>query len=253
MRRIPSRSCRERRPRAGTGAAARGGILLDLTAPRGSGRLLLLVRDRPWQVVVGYTTLLGLLYALASRSPLSTPRVIFPGPWDRWIPMLPAAVIPSLTYLLLLPALILLTRRRPEFPRVLAAALGCGAVNVVVYLALPTRLARPDAPPVAGVLAILRRLDTPLCALPSGHVAMPAAIAVAAMLAARGSVAAGSWLRTAAGYLAWTLVLGAAALLTGQHYVVDVLAGVALGTVVAGLGMLVAAPARRGPPGGGGG
>lgn len=199
-------------------------------------------------MVVGYTTLLGLLYALASRSPLSTPRVIFPGPWDRWIPMLPAAVIPYLTYLLLLPALILLTRRRPEFPRVLAAALGCGAVNVVVYLALPTRLARPDAPPVAGVLAILRRLDTPLCALPSGHVAMPAAIAVAAMLAARGSVAAGSWLRTAAGYLAWTLVLGAAALLTGQHYVVDVLAGVALGTVVAGMVMLATAPARGRQP-----
>jgi fatty acid desaturase len=207
---------------------------LDLTEQRAG--------EHPWQVLAAYALLVGPLYALAARSPLWTPWVIAPGPWDRRIPLIPAAAFLYLTYFLLLPVLILLTRRRPGFPRVFGAALACGTVNVLLYLAFPTRLAaRPDVP-AGTLLALLQRFDTPLCALPSGHVALPMAIAVAALLAARGSRA---WRLTAAGFFAWTFLLAAAAWLTGQHYVVDLLAGIALGAIVAGL--VMAAPLLHWP------
>jgi fatty acid desaturase len=201
------------------------------------------MRRHPWRVLAAYALLVGPLYALAARSPLLTPRVILPGALDRSIPLVPAATLPYLTYFLLLPALILLARRRPGFPRVFAAALACGTVNVVLYLAFPTRLAARPVAPAGSWLAILQRLDSPLCALPSGHVALPMAIAVAALLAAHRSASAGAWRRTAGLYFGWTLLLAAAALLTGQHYAVDLLAGVALGTVVAGL--VCMAPVQR--------
>ena len=183
------------------------------------------------------------LYALAAGSPYAAPWVIAAGPWDARIPLVPLAVIPYLSYFLLLPALVHWTRRRPDFPRVLAAALACGTLNVALYLAVPTRLASRPAAPAGTLLAILQRLDTPLCALPSGHVALPMSIAVAALLAARGGARAREWRRTAAAFFAWTLLLAAAALLTGQHYAVDVLAGLALGTAVAVA--VLAATAKR--------
>jgi fatty acid desaturase/membrane-associated phospholipid phosphatase len=172
------------------------------------------------------------LYALAARSPFVTPWVIAPASWDARIPLVPAAAIFYLTYFLLLPALIYHARRRPELPRVFATALVCGTLNVALYLAIPTRLAARPAAPAGTLLAILQRLDTPLCALPSGHVALPMSIAMASLLAARGARAQ-AWRRTAAAFFTWTLLLAAAALLTGQHYFVDILAGLGLGTVVA--------------------
>lgn len=184
-------------------------------------------------MLAAYAMIVSPLYALAARSSFLTPRVIVPSSLDARVPVVAAAAVPYLTYFLLLPALILLTRRRPEFPRVFAAALGCGMVNVLLYLAFPTQLASRPEVPAGTLLALIQRFDTPLCALPSGHVALPMAIAVAGMLAARGSESAGSWRRTAAAFFIWTFLLAAAACLTGQHYLVDILAGLALGTVVA--------------------
>jgi membrane-associated phospholipid phosphatase len=191
------------------------------------------VREHPWRVLAASALLLAPLYGLASRPSFFRPYVIAAGAIDARVPLVPAAVIPYLTYFLLLPALVLGTRRLAAFPRVFLAALACWTVNVALYFVCPTRLASRPAAPAGTLLAILQRFDTPLCALPSGHVALPMAIAVAALLAARGGASARAWRRTAAVFFAWTLLLAASAWLTGQHYLVDLLAGFALGAVVA--------------------
>lgn len=177
------------------------------------------------------------MYALANRAPLWNPRPVPASALDARLPVVPAAVLPYVTYFLLLPALIAWTRHRAQFSRVFGAALVCGLANAATDLVLPTTLAaRPAAAADAAwpvLLELLRRLDTPLCALPSGHVALPAAIVVAALLAARATSAARAWRRTAVVYLVWTAILASAALLTGQHYLIDIVAGLGLGAGVA--------------------
>lgn len=205
------------------------------------------VGERPWQALALYVVFTGVVYGIASYAPPFAPWVIEPDALDARFPLVPVAVLPYLSYFLLLPVLIAWTRRRAGFARVLAAALLCGLVNAVLYVALPTRLAARPAVPTGSaadaVLALLYRLDTPLCALPSGHVSLPTAIVVAALLAGRGAAGTG-WRLTAAAFLVWDLVLAVSALLTGQHYVVDLLAGIALGAAVA-VATLRERPVRR--------
>lgn len=196
------------------------------------------VGERPWNALLLYALVTAAVYGLACRWPFFTPRVIEPSAFDARLPLVPAAVVPYLSYFFLLPVLIAWTRWRAAFSRVLAPALLCGLVNAAFYLALPTRLAlRPGVLPATtagSLLALLQRADTPLCALPSGHVSLPAAIAVAALLASRSAgTAAAAWRRTSAAFVAWTFVLAASALLIRQHYAIDLAAGIALGVTVA--------------------
>jgi fatty acid desaturase len=197
----------------------------------------------PWRVFAAYVGVVAPLYALAARSPWLAPFAISPSPWDAAVPLIPTAAVAYLSYFLLLPVLILVCRRRPEFPRVFATALACGAGNVALYLLVPTRLALRPVAPEGTLLALIQRFDTPLCAIPSGHVALPAAITVAAMWAARREGAMSPWRKTATGYFVWTVALAASAVLTGQHYLIDVAAGVAFGVLAA-----FAAIARFGEP-----
>lgn len=193
----------------------------------------------------------GGLYILATRAPYRTPIVIPPSTLDGFIPFVPGAAFVYATYALLLPALIVLARRTAGFAEVFAIAMGSGFANAIVYNALPTRIADRPVAPDGSLLAFIQQLDTTLGALPSGHVALPAAVATASLLiAARGQAdLAGFWRRGAAGFAVWTAALAASTLLTKQHVVVDIVAGLAFGIGGAGLGMWAlgrgAARARR--------
>jgi fatty acid desaturase/membrane-associated phospholipid phosphatase len=196
--------------------------------------------------------LVGGLYTLATRAPYQAPFVIRPGTIDGFIPFVPAAAFVYVTYVLLLPALIAAARRVPRFGGVFAVAMGCGLANAVIYNLVPTRIAGRTVAPDGSLLAIVQQLDTPLGAIPSGHVALPAAIAVAALLATRQMAghAALFWRRAALAFALWTAALAASTLLTRQHVAVDVVAGLAFGLAIAVLGMSVGsrlAIARTGP------
>jgi len=177
--------------------------------------------------------------------------VIPPNVIDGLIPLVPAAAIVYATYALLLPALIATARLRPGFGKVFAVAMSCGVANAIVYNVVPTRI--PERPLAAGgsVLAIIQQLDTPLAAFPSGHVALPAAIATAALIVAGSGVDGTSrlWRRSAVMFTLWTAALAASTLLTKQHVVVDIVAGVVFGAGAAGIGMWALRAANASRPG----
>jgi fatty acid desaturase len=182
----------------------------------------------------------GGLYALATRAPYRAPIVIEPGAIDGFIPFAPSAALVYVTYALLLPVLIVAARRTPGFGDVFVVTMSCGLANAMVYNLVPTRIAGRTVAPDGSLLAIIQQLDTPLGAIPSGHVALPAAIATAALIVAprHGSgTTARFWRRAAVAFAAWTAALAASTLLTTQHVVVDILAGLAFGLGIAVLGM----------------
>ena len=210
-----------------------------------SARLLASVAARPWRTYAAYVVLVSAAYFLAGHAPWRPPYVVEPWPIDARIPLVAGTAWPYLTYFLLLPALLWLGRRSDALPRVAATGMACALANAVLYVVLPTQLEiRPPAP-AGSLLEVIQRLDPPRCLLPSGHVALPVSIAVAAACAAAGAgkAQASRWRGIAALFAAWTAVLAAAALLTKQHYVVDVAAGVIFGGAVAlGAAALFAAP-----------
>lgn len=188
-----------------------------------------------------YAVLVSGLYALATRVPYRTPIVIEPSAIDGFIPFAPAAALVYVTYFLLLPVLVATARRTSGFGEAFAVAMGCGLANAIVYNLVPTRIAARTVAPDGSLLALIQRLDTPLCAIPSGHVSLPAAIATVSFLVARrhgNSATARFWNRTAVAFAIWTVGLAASTLLTKQHLLVDVVAGLTFGVAVAMLGIL---------------
>jgi membrane-associated phospholipid phosphatase len=193
---------------------------------------------RPWRIWTAYTVLVGSLYILATRAPYREPIVIPPITIDGFIPFVPAAALVYATYAVLFPALIAAGRRTRGFDQVFAVAMGCGFANAIVYNVVPTRIPDRTLAPAASVLALVQRLDTRLGAFPSGHVALPAAIATTSLLVASRSHgdAARFWRRSALAFAVWTAALAASTVLTKQHVVVDIVAGLAFGMGAARVG-----------------
>jgi fatty acid desaturase len=132
---------------------------------------------------------------------------------------------------MLLPVLILTARGRNGFKMVYATALGCGLANAVLFHLIPSRLAFLPVAPEGGLLALLQSLDVPANVLPSGHVALPASIAVAAFLLGLGGCGkdAATWSRLAWVYAAWTGLLALSILFTKQHLLLDAVVGIGFG------------------------
>ena len=194
-------------------------------------------------------TLAATLYAAAAHNPLVEPVVVAPSAFDAAVPFLPWAAWPYVTYLLLLPSLVLLALRLPAFERVVATAMSTALANAMVYLVWPTRLDVRTEAPGGTLLALIQQLDTTLCAIPSGHVSLPMAITTAALVVSRDvrGVAARRWLMVSSGFLVWTIVLAASTLLTKQHYLIDAVAGamfgLLMGIMIPALGLTSAAGA----------
>lgn len=189
----------------------------------------------------------ALFYMLASRFPLFSPTVIQPWSIDEQLPFMPSLAYIYITYFLLFPVLVLLARKREGFAIVYATGLACGLINVAIYILFPTILAeRADAPELT-LLSIIQAQDTALCAFPSGHVALPVSLAVAAYIAVRKTKSAitGFWGKVSFGYVIWAVAIAIAALFTGQHYIVDIYAGVVFGSCIACIVYLMSKVYRR--------
>jgi fatty acid desaturase len=178
--------------------------------------------SRPWLVLAIYLAATGLFYGFVTHVPLGPVESIGPGPLDRMIPHWPLTVPLYLSYLLVMPALVAAGRDRtwllPAFFAAALAAIAC----LFCHLFHPTEVVRPAA--ADGWLAWLYRIDSPLAASPSGHVALPVAIAV---------VLAGLRERIGAVFIAWSALLAVTVLTTGQHMVTDVGCGIVVGLIAA--------------------
>lgn len=175
---------------------------------------------RPFLWLVVYTVVTGALYFLVTHWPMGAVRVIQPSGFDAHIARLPFTLPLYLSYVLIMPALVLLGRRRAWLlPAFFAAAVASGTC-LLSHLFWPTMIERPDS--TSQWLTWFYQVDSPLAASPSGHVALPVAISIVL-----------GYLRVRAAWLfsLWCVVLGITVLTTGQHVLLDVVYGAAIGGV----------------------
>lgn len=146
--------------------------------------------------------------------------------WEMAIPLAPVMILPYLVLfpLFLLPAFTMTPEAMARLSRQSSAAL---VAAFVVFALAPTRVGHPPPAvdePWAAIFGLLATLDTQANALPSLHVVFAALILSGAAEGARP-------LAKASCACAFLLV-AASTLLTHQHHVLDVAAGLALALVV---------------------
>jgi membrane-associated phospholipid phosphatase len=176
-------------------------------------------------------TLFFMAYFWVLRHPLVSPVVMPLTSLDRWIGFCPAALplyVSLWVYVSLAPAL-LNTRRELFFVGV--AALAMSVTGLAIFLLWPTTV-----PPAAidwthhSAFAFLKTVDASGNACPSLHVAFAlfAAVWIARVLHQTGA----GLLPRVLNWL-WCLGIFYSTVATGQHVVFDVLAGAALGGLIA--------------------
>ncbi|MDR3098047.1 MAG: fatty acid desaturase [Paraburkholderia sp.] len=177
---------------------------------------------RPWALLIAYLVSTGVLYGFVTHFPFGPVHTIAPGTLDRAIPIVPATVPLYLSYLLIMPVLVWLGRTRDWLvPAFFAGASAAGAC-LLCHLFYPTTIVRPTID--ATWIMWLQHIDAPLAAAPSGHIALPVAIAV---------TLAGMRKRAAALFVPWAVLMAITVLTTGQHHIVDVIGGGAIGLATA--------------------
>lgn len=145
---------------------------------------------------------------------------------DPWIPLVPAFVLPYLSFfgLIAVTSLGLLRHRDPlRCARFLLALILTTGVSYVVYALWQTVVLRPDLSGDRGwapqLLMWVYRSDSPYNAFPSLHTS----ISVVCALFLVGSP---GWRRTGA---IWAALVVASTLLVKQHYLADAVSGALLG------------------------
>lgn len=169
-----------------------------------------------WLIV--YLAVSGALYFFVTHFPFGTVRIITPSAIDAWVPVLPATVPLYLSYLLVMPTLVWCGRGQRWLPPAFFAGALATGLCLLSHLFWPTEIVRPVAD--AGWLAWLHRIDSPLAASPSGHVALPVAISVVLATLRKH----GAWW-----FGLWSMVLMLAVLTTGQHLFADMAYGFVVG------------------------
>jgi hypothetical protein len=168
----------------------------------------------------------GALMAAASPAPWLATRL------DAAIPLVPAAVWPYASWYLA-PWLLLAAPRR-EFRRVAAAAGLAFALCVGGWVLVPAAMVRPEIAgdgATARALRFLYRHDPPWNIFPSFHAALCAVLWKPAF--------GGLWTRRLVPW--WMAIICVACLLTRQHQILDVVAGLAAGVAA----LAIAAAAQR--------
>ncbi|MFA5308441.1 MAG: phosphatase PAP2 family protein [Dehalococcoidales bacterium] len=154
-------------------------------------------------------------------------------PVDKHIPLFPPAIIPYLAGSVLFvafPVWASLYAPRGRYEAYLISFLTATIVSYIIYLALPTYVIRPEVESgdfLSRAVALLYRHDFPQNAAPSGHTFYTTISFFYFRL----------WQPRYWGIaLIIAIMIIASTLLTKQHYVLDVIAGLALGIISYGLG-----------------
>jgi hypothetical protein len=175
-------------------------------------------------VSVTLAAILGPLFFHVSA--LTAARSIPPPPWlvtplDRHLPIVPAAVWLYVSWYPI--CTVGLFAGRTTLRRTYCAYTLAFLMCLAGYLALPVTIARPNISHADGLsVAMLRALydlDPPVNIFPSFHAAVAAILWRLRPASRVGSVAVS----------AWTIALCMACVLTRQHYVLDVIAGLFVG------------------------
>jgi len=175
--------------------------------------------------------------------PLFTVTVMPLTPLDRLIGFQPWTLALYVSLWVYVPLGCILQGSRRELRAYAVAALGLGALGLASFLVWPTAVPvlRTDWA-THPTVAILKSVDASGNACPSLHVAF-AVFTVLCLGRLLRDLGAGVTLR-AANWL-WCLGIVYSALATGQHVVVDALAGASLGGLVGGMNRIHSARSRR--------
>ena len=216
--------------------------IAPLDAPTVSGRAVMQSFNRPYPVTVPMVGLMALVpvYLIIAHQVrghrLHAPALAL----DRWFPLSPAwALVYGALYLFLILLPVFVIREVVHIRRLFLAYLMVWLAAYACFLAYPTVAPRPtqvigDGFAIWG-LRFLYAADPPYNCFPSIHVAHSFVSAFACYPLHRGL---GVFATCCA------VLVGVSTLFTKQHYVLDVIAGVCLATVAAGLFLRRAA---RGP------
>jgi membrane-associated phospholipid phosphatase len=175
-------------------------------------------------IALGSCVVTAVLYMLPNRYYLGTAITL---PWtqvDAWVPLVPATVWLYVSDYALVFSAFLRLPTWPEVKRFMRGYYAMLAAGAVVHFFWPTTFPRHWFPvPTEGAVGVaftfVRTVDTPASCLPSMHVASSFFAAFSLWRQPR---------PTFLGWSAWALAVAVSTLTTKQHYVVDVLAGVAL-------------------------
>jgi len=176
---------------------------------------------------IGLVVLLLLFYAYFPLNNLRGPVHSLELPVDRHISAIPAFVFPYLSlYLLLVISLWRFLQVETKVFSILALAIGLDlAISYLVFLFYQTQVERPTilgSDVSSGILRWVYSNDQPFNAFPSLHTSLSALMALL-------------WGRVGSRFqpviALWALLIIASTLLTKQHYIADVLGGIAVAVV----------------------
>lgn len=181
------------------------------------------------------TVFVATLYLLPMYVPLAAPTRLVPSAIDRAIPFLDWTVWIYYSYAVFLVLPFLACRDETVVTRALHSLVANSVIAAVVFFLWPTAgvAQQPDGSGATGLLwSALQRVDRPMNLFPSLHIANACTCALA-LRAERPWRVAG---------LVWAVLIAISTLTTKQHLFVDLLGGLALAGLTAGL---TRADARR--------
>jgi membrane-associated phospholipid phosphatase len=195
-----------------------------------TGAAAWLDRQNKWAISVAASAFHGLLYLIPNHLQIAASHQLPLTAIDRWVPFIPqTAWIYWSNYGLVIVAL-LLCRDRGTTTQFVGAVFALVCTALVVHLAFPTAYPRALYPighevdPITrAALERFRSIDTPASCLPSLHVGV-------CYLSAFASWGHASRLRFSV--FGWATAVAISTLTLKQHYVLDLVAGIALAAVV---------------------
>jgi membrane-associated phospholipid phosphatase len=179
---------------------------------------------------------LGLYFLLNRRTVDPTARIDLGTALDRRIPFVPVFAVGYFsTYVYVVQPFIILSDAR-LFYWMLASFAAISLASSLIHAALPSMVERADPGKEGGLpghmLGLFQTVCKPYGNFPSMHVGLTVPV-VAANFMAGGPVIGGFM-------LAWAVMIALSTLYTKQHYVLDVLAGSAVGLVISAITLPIA-------------
>jgi membrane-associated phospholipid phosphatase len=180
------------------------------------------------KIVVGCITFLfaGAIYLLANHHPIFEPQLLAMTSFDRAIPFLPWTVLIYVSEYIYFAAVYLLCRNTLNVNRVVYSVVAIQLVSVSIFMAWPTTYPRElfplpaDLNPlVRWVFTNLRNGDAPTNCCPSLHVSSVFLCGMVFINEQREKL----W-----PFMIWATLIGLSTLTTKQHYIVDVVTGLAM-------------------------
>jgi membrane-associated phospholipid phosphatase len=176
-------------------------------------------------------TLLGwlVMYFFVNRRNLGTRQYLdFSTDWDRKTPYWPMfALVYFSTYIFVVQPFFFLSDPR-QFYLMLACFVSISGFSSLIHAIVPSKIERVEEVTVGGasgwMLGIFQKTCKPYGNFPSMHVGLSVPVVLANYMV--GGPFIGSLT------LVWALLIAASTLFTKQHYIIDVLAGMAGGIVI---------------------